>query len=217
MKIKEIYKKFGIPPNLAEHMYRVCAVVSVIQKHWKGEYIDWELAKKMALLHDLGNVVKMDNVNHPEFLGSEQKNADYWNQKQKEIVAKYGDDDNEVTKLMLQELGIEPKIVEDIYNKRFLNSIYTNQSGNLPLKIVYYADLRVLPFGVGTLKERLDDIRKRYVNFVVRTDFEDLVTACYEIEKQIQTNLDFDVNEINDELVNTEILCNRELVEKLEI
>ena len=71
MKVVEVYKKFGIPPNLQEHMLRVFEVTSYIEKHWKGETVDWDLAKKIALLHDLGNVVKFDFDKHPEFLGSE--------------------------------------------------------------------------------------------------------------------------------------------------
>ena len=217
MKITEIYKKFGLPPNLEEHMARVFAVVSIIQKHWKGGLVDWDMAKKMALVHDIGNVVKMDNKNHPEFLGSEQKNIEYWNQKQVEMIAKYGEDENEATKLMLIELGIDPKIVEDVYNKRFVNSIHTSQSNNVSLKILYYADLRALPLRIGTLTERIEDIRKRYLNYTSRADFEDLVNACYEIEKLIQTNLDFDLNDINDELVNSGILSNKNLIGNMEI
>lgn len=57
MKISDIYKKFGIPPNLQEHMLRVCGVVSFIKKHWNNAdiKIDWDLVKKTSLLHDLGN------------------------------------------------------------------------------------------------------------------------------------------------------------------
>lgn len=218
MKIVEIYKKFGIPPNLEEHMARVFGVVSIIQKHWKGtEFVDWNMAKKMALLHDLGNVVKMDNINHPEFLGSEQVNIDYWNNKQKEMIEKYGDDDNEATRKMLLEIGVDAKTADVVFNKRFVNSVHTKNTDDWSLKIMYYADLRAIPFGIGTLKARLDDIQKRYLNYVSRPDFEDLVNACNEIEKQIQINLDFSVSEINNDLVNSEIFSNRELIENMEI
>jgi hypothetical protein len=213
MKIADIYKKFGIPPNLQEHMFRVCAVTSIIEKHWKGEgKIDWEEAKKMALVHDLGNVVKLDNKNHPEFLGSEQVNLDYWNNKQEEMIVRYGIDDNEATRKMLLEIGISKEIADKVFDKRFLNSIITNNSTDWSLKILYYADLRVLPLRIGTLTERLDDIRERYNPvYTERPDFEDLIKACYEVEKQIQDNLNIPVNDITDLVVKDEIKIDKYL------
>lgn len=201
MTIAEIYKKFGIPPNLQEHMQRVYGVVSFIEKHWKGQdKIDWNLAKKMALLHDVGNVVKFDFVNHPEFLGKEQSNIEYWKAIQKQMIEKYGSDDNEATRKMLTEIGLDPEVVIIIFNKRFLNSIETEKSKHLSLKILYYADLRVLPLGVGSLDERIADIKKRYdPEYTSRPNYEELVNACYKIEKEIQQNLDVPVGDITDE------------------
>lgn len=165
MKISEIYKKFGVSPNLQEHMERVFGVVSLIEKHWKDdEIVDWELTKKM-----------------------------------------------------LTELGIDSKVVEDVYNKRFINSVYTSRSDNMSLKILYYGDLRALPLGIGTLEERIDEIRKRYANYASRSDFEDLATACREIEKEIQGKVDFSVNEINNESVNQELANNRQIMHNIEI
>ena len=40
MKIKKIYSKLGITPNLAEHMMRVTSVALYIRDHWKGHEID---------------------------------------------------------------------------------------------------------------------------------------------------------------------------------
>lgn len=206
MKIAEIYKKFGVSPNLQEHMSRVCAVVSIIEKHWIGEsHIDWELAKKMALIHDVGNIVKFDLNNHPEFLGKEQSNIEHWKKMQRQMIEKYGTDDNEATRKMLTEIGIDPKVVEKVFHKRFLNSIKTEESGDWSLKILYYADLRALPLGIGTLEGRFEDVRKRYNPvYTERPDFEDLVEACRKIEKEIQENLDISVNEIDDEMVSQE-------------
>lgn len=218
MKVAEIYRKFGVSPNLQEHMERVFGVVSLIEKHWKGaEIVDWNLTKKMALVHDIGNVVKFDFINHPEFLGDEQINIEYWKKVQAEMIAKYGSDDNEATKKILTELGIDSKVVEDVYNKRFVNSVHTSRSSNLSLKILYYGDLRALPLGIGTLEERIDEIRERYANYASRSDFEDLATACREIEKEIQEKINFSVDEINNESVNQEITTNKILIENTEL
>jgi hypothetical protein len=201
MKIAEIYQKFGVPPNLREHMQRVYGVISFIEKHWKGqEKVDWNLAKKMALLHDVGNIVKFDFVKYPEFLGSEKPNIEYWKNVQRQMIAKYGNDDNEATRKILTEIEIDPYIVELIFNKRFVHSVETKKSNNMFLEVLYYADLRVLPLGLGTLEDRIADIRKRYnPEYTSRPDFDDLIDACREIEKEIQENLDIPINEITDE------------------
>jgi len=203
MKVIDIYKKFGIPPNLQEHMFRVWGIVSFVEKHWDNAdtIVDWNSLKRAALLHDLGNVVKFDLDKHPEFLGKEQSNIGHWKNVQKSIIEKYGSDDHEATEKMLKEIYVSQEILEVIQNKSFGNSVATKNSNNWPLKILYYADLRTLPLGIGTLKERISDVRKRMPKYTSRPDFEDLVSACKEIEKQIQDNLDIAVSEINDQAI----------------
>ena len=108
MKLGEVYKKFGSPPNLQEHMLRVCGVTSYICEHWIGkEEFDWEKVRKISLLHDVGNIVKFDFDKYPQFLGDELKNIEYWRGTQKKIIEKYGNDDHDATKNMLLEIGVE--------------------------------------------------------------------------------------------------------------
>lgn len=117
MKISDIYKKYGIPPNLQEHMLRVYAIVSLTEKHWVGKNIDWKQAKKVALLHDLGNIVKFDFDQHPEFLGDEQKNVERWKKVQKKIIDKYGSDDHKATEKMLEDIGMDKDNIKIILKK----------------------------------------------------------------------------------------------------
>lgn len=218
MKINEIYKKFGIPPNLQEHMHRVCGVVSLIEKHWKGqERVDWFFVKKISLLHDLGNVVKFDLDKNPEFLGNEQANLEYWKKAQSQTIVKYGSDDHEVTRKMLAEVGIGQEAINVILSKSFGNSVETEKSNNWPLKILYYADLRTLPFGIGTLEERISDVRERMPKYTSRPDFKDLISSCKEIESQIQNNLDISTSGIDNKSVNEEITLNHNFIENLDI
>lgn len=200
MKIEDIYRKFGVPPNLQEHMMCVTGVTSFIEGHWKNKdnEIDWDLAKKIALLHDLGNVVKFDLDRHLDFLGTgEESNIDYWRGMQKKIIDTYGTDDHEVTKKMLQEIIVSQEAIDLIQSKGFGNSVATKNSDSWLLKILFYADMRTLPKGIGTLQERVADIRGRMPKYSSRSDFEDLVSACQEIERQIQINIDISVLDIN--------------------
>ncbi len=198
MNITGIYKKFRIPPNLQEHMIRVYRIICFIEKHWIGEEIDWKLVKKIALLHDMGNIIKFNLDAHPEFLGSEEPNVEYWKKVREEVIKKYGLDEEEATRKMLQEVGVDEKAIQIISDKAFGNSVGVKDSKDWQLKLLYYADLRTLPLGIGTLEERLSDVRGRMPKYTSRPDFEDLVSACRDIEKQIQKNLDILTSEITD-------------------
>ncbi len=200
IKIGDIFEKFKIPPNLQEHMLRVYEVVNFIEKHWKQKGVNWNLVKKLALLHDLGNIVKFNLNKHPEFLGSEQNNVERWKNIQKEIIKKYGSDAEETTKKMLGEIGIDKKTVSIIYSKSFIYSVKIRNSSNWYLKILYYADLRTLPLGVGTLKERLVDLAERYSI----PDFKNLASACFDIERQVQRNLDVDTSKITNDVIKVD-------------
>lgn len=200
MTIKEVYNKFGTPPNLQEHMMRVAGITIFLRDHWNNGdcKIDWNLALAVALLHDLGNVVKFEFDKFPQFLGDEQKNIDHWRDVQKKVIEIYGTDDHDVTKKMLEEIRMNPKSIKIILNKSFGNSIEAKNSNDWPLKILYYADLRVLPNGVGTMDDRIADVRNRMPKYTSRPDFEDLVSAAKEIEQQIQANINVPVSEISD-------------------
>lgn len=210
MNIKNIYEKFGIPPNLTEHMLIVTKVALFIKEHWKGPEIDWETLRKAALLHDVGNVVKFDLDKYPHFLGNEKSKIDYWKQKQKEIIEKYGQDDHEATKKMLNEVGIDRKIIEIILNKAFGNAVQIAVSQDWYTKILLYADLRVLPNGVAKMTERFQDIRERMPKYTSRPDFENLLDTARKIEEQIQEKLDVSVLEINNQSIQ---IKNEELLE----
>ncbi|KKU02892.1 MAG: hypothetical protein UX88_C0035G0003 [Candidatus Woesebacteria bacterium GW2011_GWC2_47_16] len=200
MKISDVYQKLSVPPNLQEHMLKVCGVVTFIEGYWiGGEEIDWNFIKKAALLHDVGNIVRFDFDNHPEFLRDEQSRVGYWRDVQKQMVEKYSKDDHAATKKILQEVGVDEKLIEIIWEMRFGKSVATRDSNNWPLKIILYADLRTLPLGIGTLEERLHDVRQRLSKYSTRADFKDLVNACRDIEKQIQQKVNIPLEQISDE------------------
>lgn len=201
MKVREIYKKYLITPNLQKHHLRVAKVALFIYDHWKGEQFDKELVKKAALLHDLGNIVKFDLKGYPEYLGEELKRRDFWAKKQKEMIKKYGDDDHKACLQMLREIGVDAKIIKIISDKSFRNSLKTKKSDNWELKILFYSDLRVGPLGVISVKERFDEAIPRLKMNKKRNNAGELIKACYRIEKQIQENLDVDVSKITDQSI----------------
>jgi len=177
MKTQDIYKLFDIPPNLQDHLITVTKISNLIATHWQDQNINIPDLVKVSLLHDLGNIVKFNFEKFPI------DNIDYWKEKQTEIIKKYGNDDHDVTQKMLQEIKIDDKLIKIILNKSFDNSINISQSSDWVSKILLYADLRVLPHGVGTLQQRLDDVKDRMDKYKNRPDLPDLFSACFEIEK----------------------------------
>ncbi len=187
MRVLDIYKRFDVPPNLQKHMARVSRLAMFICNHWKGEKIDRNLVKKAGLLHDIGNIVKFDLETRANFLGEKEiKRVDYWKEVQRKIIEKYGSDDHEVTKRMLQEIGTDERLVELLGSKTYANAVSVANSDDWEAKILLYADLRIGPFGIMGLKERLDELHKRSEKYRERKD---LYIALLEIEEQIQKNL----------------------------
>ncbi len=145
---------------------------------------------KAALFHDVGNLVKYDFGIIPI------ENVDFWKQKQQEIKRKYGADDHEATKKMLAEIGVTAEISKIILDKSFGRAVEISWSETWEVKTLLYADNRVLPHGIGSLEDRLADVRVRYSKYASRPDLEE---ACREIERQIGENMDVPVAEITEE------------------
>jgi len=203
--ISEIYKTLGIPPNLQQHMLRVTSVALFIVKNWKGPELNPETLKTMLLLHDVGNIVRFDFEKHPEFLGDEVKRIDFWKKRQKENIVKYGTDDHEATVSMLNELGISEETKERIYQMGYWNVKEVKNSTDWYLKIALYADLRVGPFGILTLQERIDDIHTRIEKYKTKPE---LMGFSQELENQIQSNVCIPVSSID----NNSISINNDLL-----
>ena len=185
MKIADIYQNYYVTPNLAQHMKYVAEVVESLHKIWKGPTLDWDVLNELASLHDIGNIVKFDFDKYPQFLGAEIVNIDYWKSKQQEMIAKYGKDDHQATKKILEEIGLEDWKIQVILGKSFVNTINILNSDNWYLKILAYADMRVLPSGIASLNERIEDVKVRMPKYAGKTDFEELVFASRMLEEQV--------------------------------
>ncbi len=199
MKVQDVYEKYGTPLNLRQHMLLVAGIVRLLQQSWTGRKVDWDTVITAALLHDLGNVVKFDLEKHPGLLGPEQSRIQYWRKVKKATIEKYGSNDHIVTDKMLKEINVSERVRQLILEKSFGNSIHLRSSSDIEAKLLLYCDLRVLPSGVGSLKERLDDIAKRLTTYSERPDFDQLVAACYDIEGEIVESVSGDLNEAEED------------------
>src|SRR5205823_967909 len=114
MNILEIYKKYQIMPQLAEHQLRVAAVASLICENFQGD-IDMQNIVTACLLHDMGNIVKFnfDTETLKKLHGVvSPEQAKQWEQVKQEFLAKYGGGSHNVTMKIVDELGVGERIRE---------------------------------------------------------------------------------------------------------
>lgn len=189
MKIKDIYQKYNIHPNLVSHMVRVAKVSDKIVENWNGPKVESKTIILLSLLHDLGNIVRM-NVNEEN-----------WIQIKKATIEKYGDEDDLVTKKILDEVGVDAKISKAILDKRFANAIKIKESDDWSLKILLYSDLRVAPEFITTLKDRLDEVIPRRPDLKNHPQIKELIASCFEIENQIQKHCIIKLSDIRSDSV----------------
>lgn len=210
MNIVEIYEKYQIMPQLQEHMFRVAGVAHLLCGNFTLE-VDTENVIKAALLHDMGNIVKFDFSLFPEIVA--EKGLEYWENVKKQTAEKYGANTHTVTFNIIKDIGASERILELADSVGFSQAEDNMELKDFGKKICHYADARVGPYGVISLEERLNDLRRRYENRRIslakntkeREGFEE---ALRQIEKQIFAHCKIRPEEITEESI-------RPFVEKL--
>ncbi len=207
--ILEIYQEYKILPNLQEHMLRVAAVAYLICDNF-----DEVLPKKeiitACLFHDMGNIIKVDfdSPSFPEeFYGS--LGIEYWQKIKQEYIKKYGEDENVATKEIAEELNLPKQIIGMIERIGFSNCRKNELEKSYENKICNYSDLRVGPFGVLSLEDRILEGNKRYAgrkHAVTSDSFESLVGSIKNVEKQIFSKCQIKPEDITDKAVVSIIL-----------
>ncbi len=158
-KITELYKSYQIMGNLELHMLRVTGVAKEICSHI-SESVDTENILKACLLHDMGNILKFDLSVFPEFL--EPQGLAYWQGVKSDFEKKYGKLVHPATVKIAHEIGASERVIELIDAISFNRAKQNWESHDFGHKICAYADMRVAPFSVVSMKERLEDGQKRY-------------------------------------------------------
>lgn len=202
--IHRIYGTYNVPKNVQEHMMRVAATAELICDNWKGPVLNKNDVVAMLLLHDLGNIVKMDFETKEglEMFGSEAKRVDYWKRVRKEMISKYGSEEHAVTEKMVDEIGIPERVRALLVGHIFKNNENILTSDDWEMKIAAYADQRVSPLGVLTVRERLNEAKERYARTGRRIpDLDSLMGCSLKIEKQLLRNLSLSEKEINDKAI----------------
>ncbi len=162
-QIQSIYERYAIPTNVQRHMFSVAGVAKQICENCKDKIDSTDLIAT-CLIHDLGNIIKM-NFDNEEKIKLLDKNdvqrLEYFKKKQEEFWKKYGKDDNLANELIAKELGANDEIIYLLENKAIEHKPIEFWSDDLPLLILAYADCRVSPCGVVSMQERIEEYAHR--------------------------------------------------------
>lgn len=147
-------------PQLQTHMLRVAGVATVICDNF-NQPINKDLVITTCLLHDIGSMSKFNIGLFPEH--AKEKGISYWERVQNEFIQKYGKDDHKAAMKICEELHVGSKVKSLMKLSGFKHTRKILRSNSLETKIFKYSDMRVSPFGVMSLKERLEEAKKRYL------------------------------------------------------
>ena len=210
MNIQDIYTQYRLMPSLQLHQRRVAAVAQIICQNIDVQ-VDKENVVLACLLHDMGNILKFKLDLFPEFL--EPEGLDYWKKVKQDYRKKYGDDEHVATMSIVK--GIIPNKRDNPYKKQrvfelveaigFSNAKLNYESSDFGWKIAAYADMRVKPHGVASMKERLTDGRVRFniqkPGQKDRVFFEEMAGYLEKIEDQIFSYMTLKPEDITEKMV----------------
>lgn len=188
-------------PQLAEHQLRVGAVGQIVAENWRGG-CDELLATKLCLLHDMGNIVKFDLSDEAQRVSMFGKidNLPHWQEVQKKYLDQYGSDAHAATNGILREMGedkIVPMIDEEV--RLYLAEADSQEldKADVPTVIMMYGDFRVIPQGVVSYQDRVEDLRVRYGGGKSPT----WLAWTAKFEQWIQERIAVDLDSITEEVV----------------
>jgi hypothetical protein len=193
-------------------MLRVAAVAQIVCDSMNVP-VDRENILATCLLHDMGNIIKIEMTYYPETFQPE--GVPYWQSVKDEYISKYGKNETEATRMIVKEVDRED-LMPYIDTFGFPNWKKNLESEDLNKKICFYVDQRVAPKNIVSIKGRLEEGAKRYhKNYdVIELGHDNVFNSLMEIEKQIFSFSKIKPEDITDEVVAPIVLQLRDFVIK---
>ncbi len=191
MNIIQIYEQYTIPKNLQLHMMRVTSIAKIILDNWTGPKLDADAVIKACLFHDIAKPMTFDLTKQIKF-GMTEIEVENIKKTKHELQTKYGHDEYTVTRAICKKLNCAEntlRILEHLSWSHVPELLEKSDSESL---ILIYADMRISPHGVFSLKERLKDLQAR-----TGEDFHE--KNGMDVEKVIRENVSINLNEISEE------------------
>lgn len=210
--VQQIYDEYRLMSTLQLHQLRVAGVAKIIADSFNGD-IDKDSIVLACLFHDMGNIIKSDLNYFPEFL--KPQGLEYWQKVKDEFIEKYGSEEHNATELIVKEFGLHDKAFDAFRHMGFSNATRNEQGDSFVNKICNYSDMRVSPYGVIPMEERIEEGHKRYQgrsHSIASGNFDNLANSMRNMEKQIFSNCSVSPEDITDEKVNSLIPELRQLI-----
>lgn len=177
-------------------MVRVAAVAEMVCEH-SPLSINKEVAVSACLLHDMGNLIKVNFAAAPELFDPE--GVGYWQEVQAEMIEMYGDVGS-ATRAIVHEIMPLQAVENTIKQASFKKMKEIAESGTLEEKLLEYADMRVALNGIVLMGERFNDIRERYTPHHHSIEYiDELEAAAGKIEKELFEDVAIDPEDITEE------------------
>ncbi len=204
-KPKQVFARFPLPINLREHLVRVAAVADTICKHWTGPPLNRDLVVAACLLHDIGNIMKMDFTSpwQRELMKDDYDQIPQYQAFQDRARAHYGNSPDDVRAGLLKQAAIEPEVQTFIAASEGVFMPRMQAENEYAAMVYLYANNRVLPMRVGTLGERIADAKERYPGYYDTPERKaiDYEQRLWEIETALQAHCSIPLNSITDSTI----------------
>ena len=213
LTLSQIYSVYNVLPSLQEHMLRVGGLVFAIldaldPKHAQIFKLQKQDLVQLALLHDIAKIVEIDLEYTKKLFPNKYTNEQiqFYKYVQKKLVKRLGKDHSIASESIIKELGL-PTLwgaLMRMIKFRYANFAYVY--GITDLMLLIYADQRVSPTSVTTLKQRVYEGRKRFIaqkgtNQYDKKLFENQLKALENIESWLQSITLKDISKISEEQV----------------
>lgn len=203
MKIEQLYTQYQIPPNLQQHMLWTAALGQLVVQSWQADPIKKDQTILALLVHDMGNIVKFDLESDfsAKLLESQGQTLSRWQQVQQEFTAKYSADADQANIAIAQEVGLPELVIQLLKNHTFEQIPELVENQQWEHLICLYGDLRIGPHGLLSIKERIEDLRQRYLQrdhaWANKKLFEKRLSDSLWLEKKLNQRTKLNLSNLN--------------------
>ena len=206
---RQLYAEYRVMPSLQLHQLRVAAVGKLVSENFKDPIRTRDVVLT-CLFHDMGNIIKSELSYFPEFL--KPQGLVYWQGVKDEYVKKYGADHHAANSAIARGMHLPESVCTLIDSLGFSKLEEVLKDPSLERKVCEYADLRVGPYGVLPLIERLLEGRRRYLetnkirpHYESEDSFRRLSESARKLEEQVLSNTSLARNDISDAAIQNSI------------
>lgn len=194
LTVQQAYNLLSIPKNLQEHHLRVAGLLQILCDNWTGDEINSHDIVLAGLFHDAANILKF-NFNNPDMMGDEANRVDYWRQVQQEVITKYGNNIHQATLKMCQEANLSKPVLRIVDGLEWdrIKTVITKH--NWPVALAIYADMRIGPFGLLSITERINNLHQRRPLI----NYNQVIQSAIALEKLLQESISIPLNSIQNQ------------------